>query len=191
MNVRQLSFAVSKALNPHGFVRDKSSWIRDRGECIDVVDLQKSKDGNAVTLNIGVLHRAVYRIAWCKDEKPIPLEPNCTVRSRIGFLMGPHDKWWEISNHSAPEDIAKAVEEFALPYLDRLADVAEMEKILVESGASNNKYPLPAIYLAVLMWLRGEHSGACQVLRQLSGRVSGGWRDNVDRVTRELNCSLH
>ena len=67
MNTKPVVAQINQLLGPLGFVRQKMTWNRTLGPFVDVVDLQLSKTGDAVTVNAGVLRPSVHKACWGAD----------------------------------------------------------------------------------------------------------------------------
>jgi hypothetical protein len=67
MSVSANADDLDAVVKPLGFTRRKMTWNRRSGEFIDVIDLQRGKSGDMVTMNVGVIHIAVHRRVWGKD----------------------------------------------------------------------------------------------------------------------------
>lgn len=114
-------------LRPQAFRRRARSWHRSRDEVIQVVMLQSSsgttRDRFKFTVNAGVFSREVA--ARLGDVIHHPNEIDCHLRVRIGWLMpGGADRWWTVTTEAEAQEaggqVARAVSEYALPYLDSL-----------------------------------------------------------------------
>jgi hypothetical protein len=68
----------------------------------------------------------IEKICDSHEIHSLPKEYDCTVRKRIGQTMpGNFDKWWEINPNGSLEDIgedvAAALSEYGLPWLESVA----------------------------------------------------------------------
>ncbi len=180
---KQLIGAVDAVLKEHGFARKKMTWNRRSDRLVDVIDLQVGKGGDSLTLNAGVVDRDVRKLLWGPELSGFLQEPECTVRSRVGELVGDHDIWWPLDEDAAHE-IARTLVHYVLPFLERMHDPAEMEGHL--SAHVGKSYPPPIIYLAILKHRRGEAAEAEALLRGLNERTSGPWQKRI----AELSASL-
>lgn len=176
-------------LTPLGFSRRKQTWNRTFGPYVDVIDVQVSKAGDAMTVNAGVMHPLVYRTFWGKAPPGFVDEPSCTVRSRIGQLMEGKDIWWSASDDEVTEDVAAAVAEHVLGFLERMHTPAAMASFLDAAEVGKQKYPPPIIYLAILRHELGDQGGACTVLAELHRATSSAWQARIDEVSERLGCS--
>lgn len=178
---------LDRVLNPVGFHRQESTWNRRVGDVIEVVNVQKSKGGDAVTVNIGVADPEVHFTLW-GTAADFFSEEQCTVRSRLGKVLDGRDRWWPAGSHDSYFEIAKLLEEHGLPFLSRLWTREAMIAHLINSQAAETPYPLPALTLAVLMALCGDRSRACAEVERLRRRVVGPWQVRVSEVAARVEC---
>lgn len=183
---RDLIGAVDAVLNEHGFARKKIAWNRRSDGLVDVVDLQVSKSGDSITLNAGVVDRDVRKLLWGPEPRGFFQEPECTVRSRVGELLGDRDVWWPLDENAAHE-IARTLVPHVLPFLERMHDQAEMEAHL--SAEVGKRYPPPIIYLAILKHRRGEAAEAEALLRGLYERTSEPWQKRIAELSESLGSA--
>ena len=181
---KRLVAPIDGVLKEHGFVRKKMTLNRRSESLVDVVDLQVSKAGDAVTLNAGVVDREARRLLWGPETDQFLQVPECTVRSRPGELIDGRDVWWALDDEEAAEKIARTRVHRVLPFLERMHDPLAMEAQLAPHGAKH--YPPPIIYLAILKQRRGETAEAESLLRVLHDRTTGPWRERVGTVFASL-----
>ena len=174
-------------LRPVGFARHKVTWNRRSGDFVDIVDLQRSKSGDMITMNLGVLHALVYRKAWNQELPEFLDEPSSTVRARIGQLVNGKDLWWADADFPVGENLRDLCKRFVLPFLDGLHSVEAMEEQLVRQGVEARPYPLPKIHLALLRFERGDRAGARNSLLELRSKTTEPWRARIDEVLRQLS----
>jgi hypothetical protein len=110
MSIKTLSAELDQTLKQSGFLKKGLIWRRDSEDVVDVIDLQISKPGDSVTLNCGVLDRGIYITVW---GRPLPDNVDssmCTIRARIGELIGDTDKWWPMSEGELFSEIPELVD---------------------------------------------------------------------------------
>jgi hypothetical protein len=180
--------ALDAILKPLGFRRHKMTWNRNAGSFLDVADLQRSKSGDRVTVNVGVLVPSIFDLCWGEPPQPFVQEPDCTVRTRLRDQSSGGELWWRISDADTPSDLCHQVRDQALPFLDRMHSLAEMRTVLVQTGVLNRPYPPEALYLAALESGQGDSAQACTLLRTLRERTSPAWLPKVHRVMNALGC---
>lgn len=178
---------LDELLLPLSFRRQKETWNRRSEPFVDVIDVQVSKAGDTITVNVGVLDPEIYSQCWGADPPGFVQEPQCTVRARLGQLINGRDVWWSVGS---PE-ISRAVAQYGVPFLERMHAPGAMEEFLGSSTGIKAKhpYPLPVIYLALLMNKGGDRPGACRLLGELEERALGAWRTRVREVAWRLGCS--
>jgi len=191
MNTKHLITALSDILFPLGFTRKGNTWNRHFTSYVDVIDLQQSKAGYAVTINCGVLHRDVHRLCWGKETPVFIEEPICTVRARIGELINGCDLWWDCKGSISPSDvIATQVKSTVLPFLEKMHSEVEMEALLERSQVVKKKYPPPILFLAALKSRRGDEQSASDILTALQTQTSSVWKAKVTEAASRLDLSL-
>lgn len=171
-----------------GFRRKGVTWNRETHSVVEVVDIQISKSGDRVTMNAGVLSRPVYFTCWGCDAKPFVFEPECVVRARVGQLIDDRDLWWNIDVPAAADQMANCLVARVLPYLARMQSLEAMRDQLASEGAIQRKYPLPAIWFAVLQFHLGEGISACKVLAEAENRTPS-WSARVREVAARIGCT--
>ena len=82
MNQKTVIAKLDALLIPLGFARQKFTWNRRSASVVDVVDVQLSKAGDAVTVNAGVLDPEVHVALWGSKPPETVEQPTCTVCAR-------------------------------------------------------------------------------------------------------------
>lgn len=188
MSTKAVVRRLDELLTALGFERQKQTWNRRSDSFVDVIDVQVSKADHAITVNAGVMDPDVHRKCWGTGPPVWVEEPSCTVRTRIGQLMGNKDVWWSFGDGEAVEKIAEAVATQVLPFLDRMHARDAMEEFLAAAEVLKRKYPPPIVYLAILRNELGDHSGACVALEELQQKALGAWRTRISEVSGRLGC---
>jgi hypothetical protein len=155
---------------------------------MDVIDLQKSKAGDVITMNAGVLDRDVYAKLWGNEPPDFVEEPACTIRARIGELIGGTDRWWPLDSANTATDLANAVTSSVLPFLERMHARQAMEEWLEAAQVVRRKYPPPILNLIILKSELGRKEEACALLADLRPNIVGAWRARFDEVSMRLGC---
>jgi len=189
MNTKPVVAQLDKLLASVGFTRQKMTWNRKTAPFVDVVDLQPSKTGDALTVNAGVTDPRVHKVCWGEDTPAFVEEPTCTVRARIGQLVDGKDIWWRDDGENVASEIVERVREHVLPFLDRMHSMEAMVEQLAGSGVAKQKYPPPIIYLGILKWKNGDVAGANTLLSDLRKNTVGAWQKRVDEVLERLSRS--
>jgi hypothetical protein len=180
---------VDRLISSVGFRRQDRTWNRTAYPFVDVIDLQVSKAGDRLTINAGVLYPRAYQRCWARDPTRFVDEPSCTVRARIGQLIGGQDLWWPSDDNSATADIISKLRLYILPFIEDMHSQEAMVNFLENSRVTEQSYPPPIIYLAALKFEQGDRSAACALLDDLQPRMVGAWKSRVDQIRHELGCS--
>lgn len=188
MTAKAVIEQMDELLAPIGFSRKDALWNRRNHSIIEVIDVQISKAGDAVTINAGALDTGVYQELWGKAPPLFIDEPFCVVRARIGEIMGNHDLWWSLGDDDTPTNLVQAVSAYVLPFLVELRTQAALEASL-EKFALEQREPLPKVYLAILKHRRGDIEGACAILRHVSEKTLGEWRNRAVELAERIGCS--
>jgi hypothetical protein len=133
---------LKAALEPLGFRQAGTLFLHERPEVVQLVELQSSQAEDAahiaVTVNLGVY--ASELVDADIREYIRPSIPQAHWRERLGILMPQRrDKWWTIESAeqaaTVGADIAVNLEEYGLPPLAKIPDLAALMKIW-QAGAS-------------------------------------------------------
>jgi hypothetical protein len=189
MSIKTVISHLDRDLLNAGFVRKGTTWNRISGNFVDMINAQKSKDGEAFTLNVGVAHRRLYRIFWGKELPPFIDESSCVVRARIGHLLDGKDLWWEFVGAGIEGDLSAKVRIQVLPFLQEMNSLTSMERFLVASDVQKNPYPLPVLYLAIIKHELGRQHDACKLLANRRPKAPSAWQVRIDAVMQRLNCA--
>jgi len=189
MSTKPVVTRMDELLKPLGFARHKTTWNRKSNSFVDVIDVQTSKAGDTMTINAGVLHPDVYRKCWATEPTAVVEEPSCTVRARVGQLLDGKDLWWRLDDPRTLNEVIENLNAHVLPFLEQMHSLEAMEQALTASGVTRQKYPPPAIYLAILKSECGDRAGACALLAELGGKAIGAWRTRISEVAGRLGCS--
>lgn len=179
---------VDALLKPLGFLRRKSVWNRKGENYVDVVTLQRSKSGDRITMNVGVLSPDVFRICWGDAPHDFADETACTVQYRLGQWTRGREQWWQEADASAPEQIVRELSAESIPFLKRMRSPQAMARFLSDTRVEERGYPPPIIYLAILKHQQGDSIGACAMLRRLRERTPKAWKTRIDGVMTRLSC---
>jgi len=189
MSVDSLANCADARLRARGFSRDRLTWNRSTGSTVDVVDIQVNKTGTRVTLNCGVLDTDTYAVCWGTPAPAFVEEPFCTVRARLGRLMGRGDQWWSPHDDDAIDELLERIEDTVLPFIARMNDRREMANYLAEQ-IKHKRYPDPlaVAYLAIVEAQLGDVNRACSVLAEHRPNVLGDWQIRLKEVSSRLGC---
>jgi hypothetical protein len=188
MSLGQIQEAIGAALRPLGFIERKGAWNRRSAGFVDVIDLQMSKSGDMVTINVGVLHERVHVNVWGTDVPAFVDEPSSTVRVRLGQLIDGKDTWLALEETPTASQLTDLLVRHGLPFVDSLHSVEAMESYLTLQGVIKQRYPLPKIHLALLMHERGDKAAACLLLAEIRSTTTAAWQGRVDEVRKRIAC---
>lgn len=116
------------------FRKSANTWTR-LTEWPHIINVQLSRWNSAdeaqFTVNLGISIPELHSASEGLSLKGPLKEYDCDVRSRIGQLFSNQtDHWWKVTLVSDPDALADEVfariEEFALPWFDRLVDFASV-----------------------------------------------------------------
>ena len=115
-------------LKSKGFLKYKTNAYvrRNQVDVLEYIDLQKEKNGSRTfTVNYGLT--ALY----------VPHEfLNWDINERIGILICNKDIWWDFANNDIAkvsfENVAKAIEEFVIPWFDARSNDDSIQKMLLD-----------------------------------------------------------
>lgn len=125
---------IKPSLQSQGFRKKASTFWRDAGKVIDVVNVQKSQSNDSAsakfTINLGLYWKPVEELLWRAVVTLPPREYDCTVRVRLGSLFPEgHDFWWEVTPETTADSLGTdAVEKllsYGLPWLERGHDIEQ------------------------------------------------------------------
>ena len=179
---------LGSSLKPLGFKQKGSVWNRRVGDVIEVIDLQISKAGDAVTVNAGVLDPTVYRSTFSKEPPEFVVEPFTTVRARVGELLDRKDRWWRLDSEEAVGEILSSVTDVVLPFLQSMSGRKEMASWLARPEVMKRLSPAEILGRAIIMDLLGRHSEACELLSSGRNGAIGAWRSRYKEVAERLGC---
>ncbi|UPK00370.1 DUF4304 domain-containing protein [Bradyrhizobium sp. 170] len=188
MSTKTVIAQLNQLIAPLGFVRRKTTWNRESGSLVDVIDIQVSKAGDAVTASVGILDRGIHEIFWGDCSPELVEEPHCTVRARIGDLVEGKDIWWQLNDSRCAADLVAKISSHGLPFLERTHTAEAIERHLADVRVTKRKYPPDIINLAILRFGRGDKIGACTLLTKLQKSNIGAWRARVGEIIERLGC---
>jgi hypothetical protein len=189
MTVKEIATRMNRLLEPAGFFRRGKVWNRRRHPFVDVIDLQKSKAGDAVTINVGVLDQDVSAVLEDRAPSEFVQHLTCTVGARIGELIDGRDKWWQIDSADVADELTDNIGARALPFLERMHAHAAMRQWLISTNVSEKRYSPPIINLAILECFLGDAARGCAILAELQKTTPGAWKVRAAEVAVRLHCA--
>jgi hypothetical protein len=178
---------ANSLLEPLGFIRKGMLWNRKTNAVVEVIDLQVSKAGDAVTLNAGVFRGDVYREVWQKEPQGFIEEPFCTVRARAGEIVGNQDLWWSLDDARTPQEVTNVLREHVLPFLSKF-HASEAIASFLEVASRKHRDPLARLHLAVLRHFAGDTNSARGILKEVQKTALGDWRIRAAELEERLGC---
>lgn len=127
------------------------------------------------TVNLGVhvpamARRGPPRSAWINTY-------DCQLRWRLGELLpGGADRWWDLRDGAAADEVLAAVVEVGIPRLDAFPDAEHVLGAYERDGPAGLGMITPdaiALDVADLLLARGEHGRARALLSDYVARVAG------------------
>jgi hypothetical protein len=190
--LRVLKSNIDKLLLPEDFNRSGVSWTRLRNTFVDVIDLQTSRhDRLRFTINIGVCDTQIFNQIWGRELPKKILAADCIVESRIGYISGKTDVWWDLSDYDVANEVSKVLEVEVIPFFKGQQNHKDMLDWLLKSKTLKQMYPLERIKVAVLYHSIGEFDSARQILQaELGHGYSDHWYDRVKFVGSNLQLQL-
>lgn len=144
--------SLHKVLQPLGFRRKGSDWIRVRGDMWECVNLQTSSVAG-VTANIEMKDLETERILQSIPcEAPIFMSP---VSRRIGQLIDGYDKWWK-NDSLGPAELVEAVQAYALPWFEKVRSLGDQAAQWYGRGGDRPWRSPSNVVLAVTLYRMGE-----------------------------------
>jgi hypothetical protein len=142
MSASSIIARLDRELTPKGIRRKKATWNREQGSLVEVIDIQTSKAGDAVTMNVGVLSRPVYLVCWGRHPESFIEQPECTVGTRVGGLIDNKDRWWDVSSPGVAEEMVDCLAARIFPFLERMRSLEAMRDWLASTGMPSRMTPL-------------------------------------------------
>ncbi len=114
----QIDYIIKVGLHPllkrEGFLKSSRTFRRSRADCVQIINVQGSwtnyDDKGQFTVNLAVYVPEAAKIHGLFRITDRPLESDCMINERLGFLMPVHrDYWWNFDSKSDLDEIAKEV----------------------------------------------------------------------------------
>ncbi len=158
-----IRLSAAPLLKSVGFRKVAHTFQRQVGEIWQVVNFQASQGNIGLrrkfTLNFGLYHPAIARLAGVAPCPDGPKEEQCQVRTRIGGLQRvKRDWWWDVGQKSVGYEVVWALEECGLPWLEGHSNLSSMAEALREQ---------PSILAAAAALAAGEQAEARRRLAQM------------------------
>ncbi len=174
-----LSKAINEVLIPAGFSKDGDVWRRASVPWLDVMELQKSKSGQAATLNCGIHHPEIYEKCWGRPGKTPISYSNCIVRTRLSELVLGRDEWWKLEDPVAIEAAAEMTKSHGLPFVERMHSLERVHDFFQSTNILKKRYPPDIIYLSAIKSQLGDSASARKIMEALEMAVPPSWKRQV------------
>ena len=184
-------------LKEHQFKKQGSTWNRQHGKIVHVLNVQaspwNSQNTSDFTVNLGFLALPIWEIYENKKLPKIVYKTDCFPRLRIGELLkppysNPGDIWWKLSCLADIDPIGNEVksliEDIGLPYMDKVTDLSDIERIIREDR-SLWQAAGDTIQYAILLALLDNSSEAASLLDSIESK-SEYWAPFVREVRGRL-----
>jgi hypothetical protein len=185
MRGKSFTSAVNDVLEPAGFTRaGRATWNRTAGGYRDAISLQTIQSlGTVVNVYTVDLTSKAILDSCAPDQSGGLMYP---VYERLGLLMGPFDRAWR-QGRDRPSDLAAAIVNHALPFLDRMHDLVQLMGYL-SRGAKKWREFTEVVYLAITLYRLGETDQACRLLAHPPRRLGDGGRIKVAALRDYFDC---
>lgn len=173
-----LRHAVTPLLKAHSYRKAGRTYHDQRAPVVTVINFQSSTwnnpDSARFTINLRITFPFYHTT---RSGTPYPNNPSnadAFVNRRIGFTMPEaRDYWWSVTADTEPTSlgtaVSKIIDEHAIPFLDRHADLAFIRDILQKDDQVLNHGSNRHIDLAILHAYNGDIDEATSLIdEQLS-----------------------
>lgn len=189
MTITFLTKELDRFLNPIGFKRVRTTWNRENGRYVDVLNIERIQALSAVTLNVGVMERDIFLDCWGREADRFVDEPYCIVRARIGKLIDGKGRYWKETDSNTVNEIISCIQNYAIPLFVKANSLKGMSDWLVSVGAPSHKNPLETAYFAVLQHRLGDQVSACHVLANMAAKALGDWKAKAKEISNRIGCN--
>lgn len=121
---------IDTLLKSKGFLKYKTNAYvrRNQVDVLEYIDLQKEKNGSRTfTVNYGLTVLYIPRKFF-----------NWDYNKRLGMLICKKDIWWDFANDTIAkvsfENVAKAIEEFVIPWFDARSNDDSIKNMLLDES---------------------------------------------------------
>lgn len=121
---KHLQTAIAPTLKVRGFSKSGATWRRIHPDAIALLNLQGSQWSPSFYVNLGIYFRPLGT-----NERP--LEYNCHIRTRLDELVPDRARLAQLLDFDQPipeperfAEVAQAVSEYAVPWLDHVSSIA-------------------------------------------------------------------
>ena len=155
-----------------------------------IVNIQKSaySDRNEIKFAINTgLYLAKADTIFAEPRAERFLEPDCLIRTRVGYLNGGnHDSWYELTAQSQPQQIQQQVmhdvTQFILPYLDNIHSVDDIVQQMLRERRPKSRQAIQAVFDC---GYRREASN--WVDDEIAATIYRTWRQELEALRKTFN----
>jgi hypothetical protein len=149
-----LADALAAPLKLAGYRRSARTWRRAGPTSVRVINAQGSTWNTAeegqFTLNLGLYFPPLAPLVGWGRTAERPTEPDCQVRTRIGFLLPAGlDHWWTVTPttdlDALAADVRSTWEQFGAPWFERYDELEAARPLVAKQYA----YGAAAVSLAL------------------------------------------
>ena len=137
---------IDTLLKLKGFLKYKTNAYvrRNQVDVLEYIDLQKEKNGSRTfTVNYGLTALYIPRKFF-----------NWDYNQRLGMLICKKDIWWDFANDTIAkvsfENVAKAIEEFVIPWFDARSNDDSIKKMLLDDREKYGWSPYKQAWLEAI-----------------------------------------
>jgi hypothetical protein len=182
--------SLRDVLAPLGFKRKSSTWRRDVGDFVDIIEFQRLFGTNC-SINIGVLTKRVHETLW---GEAVPAGVHAAHGVVYGRLNHFHElpPSWQIDDTAAWARIAVHIQKLVVPFLDSMHSHDAQIQYL-RDPRSEKQWQTP-FYEAILLHASGHQAEACLMLQNYRPKRLGkkygseGFLRRAAEVAARLNC---
>lgn len=176
---------IEPTLRAYGFQRRNNRFYRDPGDCVQLVDFQRSmtstQDSVRFTVNIGVQSKrlaAFFESPMPRSKKRLPSVDDCHWNLRLDWLVPePIDEWFVIDGRSNVEQLGQRLltylKGYVLPSLDAHSTDAALAKLWLTGQSPSLTDFNRLLYLALLLHDSGSQAALDSVVRELDQLTAG------------------
>ena len=155
-----------------------------------IVNIQKSaySDRNEIhfTINTG-LYMAKADTIFAEPRAERFLEPDCLVRTRVGYLNGDNrDSWYELTAQSQSQQIEQQVMHdvihFILPYLDNIHSVDDIVQQMLRERRPKSRQAIQAVFDYGYT-----HEASNWVNDEIASTLYRTWRQELEALHKTFN----
>jgi hypothetical protein len=188
-------------LSPLGFRRSAPHYWRRVDGLSQCVNFQASawgsREAGSFTINLGISSAALFEGFIGRSFPKVPAAVLWPINARIGFVMpAQRDLWWDVNESTdiakLGGEVADAVQNYAVPWLQSLATRKELAQALEHRTASLGVFSAQVpLVLAILAAEDGDVTRARSILGSALDDFRGKpFEQTIRRVADRLTIAL-